>query len=257
MNLRSKLLAVAILTGVVIYGPSFEVQSHLSLFGDDSDLILSEKKLSLNASTLTSLRAETGAGKLEIQGIEGLNEIELVASIYAYDDSKVELSLDSHSQRAELIAKIQHSGMSNESPYIDLVLNVPAMMMLDIKDGSGSIKINDVMADIELVDGSGSIQIEGGKKLAITDGSGSITIKDTTGALALTDGSGSINLENIGGNVAIDDGSGSINVKQVQGLVVINDGSGSINVTHAQGLTVKNAGSGSVNYSDISGSVNL
>jgi hypothetical protein len=233
------------------------VQSHLSLFGDDSELILSEKKLSLNASTLTSLRAETGAGKLEILGVEGLNEIELVASIYAYDDSKVELSLESHSQRGELIANIQHSGMLKESPYIDILLKVPALMMLDIKDGSGSIKINGVMADIELVDGSGSIQIEGGKKLAITDGSGSITIKDTRGPLALTDGSGSIKLKNIGGNVAIDDGSGSINVKQVQGLVVINDGSGSINVTHAQGLTVKNAGSGSVNYSDISGSVNL
>ena len=70
MNLRSKLLAVAILTGVVIYGPSFEVQSHLSLFGDDSELILSEKKLSLNASSLTSLKAETGAASSKSKGLK-------------------------------------------------------------------------------------------------------------------------------------------------------------------------------------------
>ncbi|MBB1268556.1 hypothetical protein [Shewanella sp. SR44-3] len=275
MNLRSKLLAVAILGGIVIYGPSFEVQSDLSIFSDDSELIMSEKRLSLSASELSTLKAETGAGKLEIQGVEGLAEIELVANVYAYDDTEIELSLNKNSDRAELIAKVVTEYNFDQSPYIDLMVRMPAAMVLDIKDGSGSIKIDAMMADIKIHDGSGSIAIDGGKDLAITDGSGSISIKANQGNIALVDGSGSINLENVGGdlaiedgsgsininkaagNVAIKDGSGGINIEHVQGLVVINDGSGSINVKHAKGLTVKNAGSGSVNYSDIDGPVNL
>lgn len=251
MNLRSKVLAVAIVGGILIYGPSFTV--HSGLFS--GDLKLTQNKLSLDATALNSLMAETGAGKLEIKGVADLKQIELVADVYAYDDTEIELSLKEHDGRAELISKVLNDEDVSQSPYIDLTLKVPAAMMLDIKDGSGSIKINAMTADIKLKDGSGSIAISGGRSIDIKDGSGSIQISDSTGALTLADGSGSINLQRIGGDVTIDDGSGSINVEQVQGHVVINDGSGSINVKQTKGLTVKNAGSGSVNYSDIDGPV--
>jgi DUF4097 and DUF4098 domain-containing protein YvlB len=271
MNMRSKVLAVAIVGGLIIYGPSFNVSSDIF----SSDLQASEQKLSLDANALSTLMAQTGAGKLEIEGVKGLSKIELVAEVYAYDDTEIELSLTKNSDRAELIAKIVTEYNFEQSPYIDLTVRVPAAMMLDIKDGSGAINIAAMTADIKIHDGSGSIAIDGGRDLAITDGSGSISIKANQGNIALVDGSGSINLESVGGDLAIEDGSGSINIKRaagnvaikdgsgginieyVQGLVVINDGSGSINVQHAKGLTVKNAGSGSVNYSDIDGSVNL
>lgn len=215
-----------------------------------------QRELTLDAEDVQTLVAETGAGSLEIIGVEGLTQIKLVADIYSHDDSKMLLTLEKHANQAKLKADFEsNTRISNYSPYIDLKLQVPAGLALEIVDGSGAVFINKTTADIKLQDGSGELVINGGNHVSIDDGSGAIEVSQVNGNLAIIDGSGDIQINDIKGSISIDDGSGEIEVTNVQSTVTINDGSGDINVLNTKGLTILTAGSGDVSFDKIDGPV--
>ncbi|QFU24942.1 hypothetical protein FM038_024330 [Shewanella eurypsychrophilus] len=217
----------------------------------------SQQMLQIDASQLNALVANTGAGSLEIEGVEGLSNITLEADIYTYEDMEPNLSLTQKGSTAYLVADFGPRIGSGNSPYIDLIIKVPAKMKMDIDDGSGSIKISGVDADIELEDGSGSVEISGGRNLDIQDGSGSITLENINGNIELDDGSGSIDITQVNGNVTITDGSGGMYVKDIQGKVTIDDGSGGIEVINTKGLNIIEAGSGNLSFDKIDGQVSM
>ncbi|GGB56839.1 DUF4097 domain-containing protein [Shewanella inventionis] len=255
-------VTVGLILGATLFGAS---QSEAeSVFGvadsmlTDTDLTLTQQQLSLDASEITQLVANTGAGKLVIEGVDGLTQIKVSADIYTdkdADDVDMDLSLTQKGDKGFLVASIESDGFMQESPYIDLRVQVPSTLALDLTDGSGSIRIDDVSAAINLDDGSGSIVMNNIGELTLDDGSGSVVINHAKGNLVLKDGSGSITIDHVNGWVNLVDGSGSIHISQVQGQVTISDGSGSINVNNSKGLEVVNAGSGSVNYQDIDGPI--
>ncbi len=215
------------------------------------------RELSLDASALQQLIAQTGAGKLNIVGAEALQQIKVQADIYYHQDQSPDLDLYTKGKQAILKAEFNNSVSFGRSPYIDLTIQVPAELALDIDDGSGAINIAKVNANIQIEDGSGAINIVGGHNLAIDDGSGSISVSQVQGNITLDDGSGAIDINQVQGNVNIKDGSGSLSVRQVLGKVTIDDGSGDIEVEHAQGLTIVDAGSGDVRFDNINGPVSM
>lgn len=221
------------------------------------DLGHQQRELVLESQDIEELIAETGAGSLEIIGVEGLTQIKLVADIYSNDDSKVILTLEKKANKAKLKADFEQESFNNYSPYIDLKLQVPAGLALDIDDGSGAILINKMTADIKVKDGSGELVIHGGNNVSIDDGSGAIEVTQLNGNLAITDGSGAITVTDIKGNITIDDGSGEIAVANVQNTVSITDGSGDINVINTKGLSILAAGSGDVTFDKIDGPVSM
>lgn len=224
---------------------------------DMSPLEHQHQSIQLDASGLNALVADTGAGSLEIEGVKGLTHITLEADIYTRDGVEAELSLERQGTKAHLIADFDSNVSFGNSPHMDLVLKVPSQMKMDIDDGSGSIDISGVDADIKLQDGSGSIAIQGGKNLEIEDGSGGITLNNVDGEIQLEDGSGSIEIKDVDGDITINDGSGSLSVKNVQGKVTIDDGSGSIDVVNTQGLNIIDSGSGDVSFDQINGPVSM
>lgn len=260
MSLRPLIFILAFIlvftTGVSITGCIINVNA-----AGMSDLNHQQRELQLDSQDLQGLIAETGAGSLEIIGVEGLTQIKLVADIYSNkdgnDDSKVILTLEKKANKAKLKADFEQSGFNNYSPYIDLKLQVPANLALDIDDGSGEILINKMTADIKLKDGSGKLIIHGGNHVNIDDGSGDIEISQINGSLTIKDGSGAIKVTDVRGNTVIDDGSGSIEVTNVQSTVTITDGSGDINIFNTKGLTILAAGSGDVTFNKIDGPVSM
>ncbi len=217
-----------------------------------------QRILNLDSQNLQALIGETGAGSLEIIGVAGASQITLVADIYSNDASKVKLNLEKQGNEARLTADIEaHGNFSDYAPYIDLKLQVPAELALEIDDGSGAIVINSMASNIKVKDGSGELVIHGGNNISIDDGSGAIDVSQLSGNLAITDGSGDITATDIKGSITIDDGSGGIDVANVQGTVTLSDGSGDINVINAKGLTVLAAGSGDVTIDKIDGPVQI
>ena len=123
---------------------------------------------------------------------------------------------------------------------LDLTLEVPDTVPLEVEDSSGSLRIYNVAA-VDLRDGSGGIDIDG-----------------VAGDVRVTDGSGGIDIVAVRGSVTIeDDGSGGIDIADVGGDVIIEeDGSGGIDVADGQGdFIVKRDGSGSVRHSGVAGRV--
>ncbi|MBV7316686.1 DUF4097 family beta strand repeat-containing protein [Shewanella sp. NIFS-20-20] len=232
------------------------------------------RELALDSAGLTQLNADTGAGFLRITAVDGLEKIHVKADIYSDEDIEPNLSLEQQGNQAVLIATIENTAFSNNSPYINLTVQVPSAMMLklkdgsgdldiiggtdiDINDGSGEIRIEQAHGHIRIVDGSGDIKISGGLTTDITDGSGNIEIVGSQGSMEIEDGSGNILLNNIQGQIEIDDGSGDISLTTSQGHVEIDDNSGEITITQVVGNLDIDDNSGDITVRQVSGMVTI
>jgi len=220
------------------------------------------KQLTLDASSLSELDIDAGAGSLEVRGQSGLSEIRVTADIYT--DSKYrdhyELSLTEAGDTANLVAKNKSTSgfWVGSSPRIDLVVHVPDEMTLDIDDGSGDMRVTGISASVNISDGSGDIEVEQlHGDLKIDDGSGEMELSDIRGNLTIDDGSGNIYAKNITGSAVFEDGSGDLTVKKVSGNVTVDDGSGDISVQDAGGLTILETGSGGLSVKGVEGNFEI
>jgi len=220
-----------------------------------------QKELSIDASTLSTMDIEAGSGSLVIKGQKGLTKILVTADIYTDPKHKdnYELTLTQSGKTGVLVAKTKSSsGLWNgNSPHINVVVHMPASLMLTVNDGSGDTEISDIQGNVKINDGSGSIHIENiASNVTVIDGSGQIDVYDITGSLTIDDGSGGIEVANVGGNLSINDGSGNIHVKKVTGYANINDGSGDLTVKHITGMITLDDGSGNI-YVDNAGGLKV
>jgi len=208
------------------------------------------ESLSLQAEGVDRLEINCGAGFLKVRGVESLGSIEVKGeiNIQGIDGKKseefikgnIEFTLERKGSRAVLISRVKDRPLfSLRDTWIDLTVDVPLGINLDIEDGSGSI-------DIEKIRGS----------LTVEDGSGEIQVRDIQGDLEIDDGSGEIDIRNVRGDVRIDDGSGSIEISGIEGNVTVRDGSGSIDIERVEkDLILKGTGSGGLHFRNIRGRV--
>jgi hypothetical protein len=249
----------------------FIILSSFSLIAADFQ---ETRKFSLPADNISKLYVDCGAGYLEISGDKNLNEIRVKAEILINEidpddaekfiDRYMELYLKERGSRAELISQVESKGSFFSNLFngygnvrINLQVEVPETMNLDIDDGSGHIKIKNIEGNIYIDDGSDYIELTSVTgRITIDDGSGDIEIADIKGDVEIDDGSGEIDIHNVIGNVYLDDGSGRITVEEIDGNVRIDDGSGSINIYSVEeDVIIEDDGSGSVNIRDIAGNV--
>ncbi len=207
------------------------------------------KTLNLPALGIREFRIECGAGSLSVVGSESLSAIEVTATIRTGDidddekesfyEDHVRLSLDKKGDTAVLVSHIEDHGFFSWTgdARIDLTVRMPWNMDLDVNDGSGSMKIENIKGRVIIEDGSGDISVGGiVGDLEVDDGSGGIEIFDVSGDVSVDDGSGSMEIRKIGGSVNVEDGSGSITVEDVEKDVAFgNTGSGGVSVHNARG----------------------
>ncbi|WP_025822702.1 DUF4097 family beta strand repeat-containing protein [Shewanella marina] len=230
------------------------------------------EKLKLNSHNLKQLSIEAGAGELTITGHNNTDQIQVSAAVYSENGHQPLLSLvQQGDQQAKLVAKFEDSfwQLGSNEQYIHLNITLPSNIELDIHDGSGDIKLQQLHGKINIKDGSGNIDGNQLGQVSIHDGSGDITlhhagninITDGSGDIMLTkvakvsldDGSGKINLSESQQSISINDGSGAIMIKDHQGGIDINDGSGDINISHTTGNIDINDGSGDININQVMG----
>lgn len=206
------------------------------------------------------------AGSLRIEGRPGLSEIRIEGRACASSEDlleRIRLNTERSGDVAHVeVAEIDHDGWNwgqNQYARLDLTIEVPAGMRVDVDDGSGSIIVRGT-GDLTIDDGSGEIEVEDiAGSVRIEDGSGSVRLRGVRGEVRIDDGSGGVHLADITGDVSIDDGSGSIDIDGVEGNVRIpDDGTGGVMVRNVSGdLTVRDKGNGSVRYADVRGRVDV
>ena len=223
------------------------------------------RNLELDASGLSEIFVDAGAGALNVSGIQDRNEIVVVATISMGDEDedkareliekRLRLGLERDGDRAELKAGFGSGWGRDVDAVIDLEVRMPARLNLSIDDGSGPVTVQNVAAMVTVDDGSGSIDLVDTGDVDIDDGSGSITLENV-GAVRIDDGSGSITIAGATGDVYVEDGSGPIDIRGIRGSVTVDDGSGDIDVDDVElDLIIEEAGSGSLRYTNVRGSV--
>jgi hypothetical protein len=208
------------------------------------------KDLSLDAEGITRFEIDSGSGFLKVTGNSSSTDIEVRAEIIVKDKNdkdadeyiskNVILTLERKGDKAILVSKFKNKLFSG-SRVINLTVNIPRNIHLDVDDGSGVISIQNIAGDIDVDDGSGEIKIENIEgNVKIDDGSGTVSVTDVEGDVSIDDGSGTIDVRGVSGSVVVDDGSGAINIEGVGGDVHIkDDGSGSLRIRDVKGKVIK------------------
>ncbi len=164
---------------------------------------------SANAAGATTVRISARAGYLHIQGRPGITEVRAQGTAHASNNDvlkQVQLVVKRTGDVVEVTVVTPDqsgggwftNGFGNNSASLDLTVEVPTTIPLDVEDGSGDTIIRGT-GTVKLNDGSGNIDIDGViGDLSVDDGSGDITARNVRGKVTLTDGSGNVKLSNVG-----------------------------------------------------------
>jgi len=178
-----------------------------------------ELDVSLDLADSEKLTIAAAAGDLEIVGHAGISEARVRAKVCASEQEWAEQAeiVTDGGRDASIAASLPDAGngwswTGSQYVYMDLEIDVPSGIALDIRDSSGDV-------DIE---GTGAVTLK--------DSSGDIDIENVTGDVVLEDSSGDIELMSIAGNVTVrQDSSGDIDGRRIEGAVrVEKDSSGDI-----------------------------
>ena len=210
------------------------------------------RNATVNAAGATLLKIDARAGMLRVTGRTDITEVRVKGTAHAsrkgmIDDIKLEATRNGNEVEVRVIMpdyndRGWNNGWDDSSPVLDLVIEVPATLPVDIEDTSGDLTVETVSA-----------------KVRIDDNSGNIRVRDT-GDLTISDNSGGIDIRGVKGSVDIvEDSSGEIEIYDVTGSVHVGrDSSGSIDVSRVGGdFVVERDGSGGIDYDDVKGKVDI
>lgn len=226
-----------------------------------------ERSATIDAAGAEMLRLHARAGSLRIVGRSDLSEIRVRGEACA---SRAELleGIRLATDRSGGVVRVEavmpedpwHWRGGNNQALLDLVVEVPETLALDVEDSSGGIEIRNV-GPLLLDDSSGDIELLGIRGDArVKDSSGGIYIEGVEGSLWLDDSSGGIDAREVRGSVIVErDSSGDIRITNVAGDVLVQrDSSGDIEVAGIGGdFVVERDGSGSIRYRDVAGDVRI
>jgi hypothetical protein len=261
--LRTGLAAAFIVTAAFI--PVHRVRA--STFDDYT----APRDANVDARGAKSIEVRAGAGSLRIEGKPGISQVQVRGIARASQRNRltdIKLIAERRGDVVYIKADMPEEsgsgfwnlGRDDWNMQLDLVIEVPQNIALDVEDGSGDAKFMNV-GPMKLTDGSGELSIIGVKgDLEVEDGSGNMTIENVEGRVRVSDGSGEIRAKNIVGDFIVEeDGSGSIDVAGVGGSMrVEEDGSGGIDVDQIAGdFTVDHKGSGSISSSGVRGKIDI
>jgi DUF4097 and DUF4098 domain-containing protein YvlB len=222
----------------------------------------------LDVSDSQSLVISAAAGDLKIVGVSGSDEVKINGKVCVSRESWLdEASLETTSgDQAEISVVLPDSSGSwslwrDLYAYMDLVLEVPDGLALQLQDSSGDMEIEGIHS-LSLQDSSGDIDIRNVAGLVeIRDSSGDIEVRGLRGDFTIiSDSSGDIRGSDIDGNVRVmADSSGEIWFTEVRkDFVVERDSSGDIVAENIDGdFTVLKDSSGDIRSKNINGETTI
>lgn len=223
--------------------------------------------IDLPVNGIDQLVVRCGAGSLQVRGVDDLTQLQATAVIELAGGEETDLpeiiknnlrfTLEKRKDKALLSSTLDIAGTEKLDPRIHLKVEIPKGMHLQIVDGSGSIRVLDLLGNLKIDDDSGAIEIENCVgRLTVEDSSGSITIDNISGKVFVKDGSGWIDIADVHGDVFIVDGSGDIVVSHIAGNVTVVDGSGDIDISDVSAnVSIREAGSGELSLERIAGKI--
>jgi hypothetical protein len=251
----------------VIASTSLLAATAVPAAAQERDHVTAPRTARANAGGARLAQIDARAGSLRIEGRAGLTEVQARGTARASSRGlldRIRLTAERRGDVVYVVAELpeQRGDWNDEDEHasLDLIIEVPKSLALDVEDRSGDLEIRGV-GPLELQDHSGDATIEDvGGRLRVRDGSGDLRIRDVRGDLTLEDGSGGVHLRTIRGSVTVDrDGSGEFEAEDVTGSIRIDSkGSGSVDVARVGGdFVVARKGTGSIEHRDVRGRVDV
>jgi len=224
----------------------------------------SPRNASIPAGGARLVQISAGAGSLRVQGQPGATTVSVAGEARASNErllADIQLVAEPRgdvihieSVMPSVTSRWHFLSFGNHSAVLDLVITVPAGMAVTATDGSGEAEFRGTGA-LRVRDGSGSLLVEDVMgEVDIHDGSGELTVRNVTGPLRIEDGSGSIRVEGVGRDITLSDGSGEIVIRRVGNVRITSDGSGGIDIEDASGsVRIDSDGSGDINVRNVGG----
>jgi hypothetical protein len=163
---------------------------------------------------------------------------------YTYDDRDVENTMEQEGDRLVIRETFHANNVHGSSEW---TISVPDGISVRYSTGSGSIRAEDLKADLNITTGSGDLvftKVSG--TIGGTTGSGDLELDGFKGELNINIGSGSAMIDNSEGDLDLNCGSGNIRVNQSKAAFKLNTGSGNIagKSVSLSGASNFNSGSG-------------
>jgi hypothetical protein len=214
----------------------------------------------VDARTATAVLIDSEAGDLQVVGRTDIDDVRVRAVACArdrFDLDEIELVVERSGEVVRVLGLVPSGAGVNAR--LDMVVEVPDWMLVDISDTSGDIEVS-VVDEVIINDGSGDIVVEDViGDVDITDDSGDLWVSNVGGDVFLLDDSGTASVNDVLGSVIVEDGSGHLFVRGVDFDVhVVEDGSGDIVVENVGGdFIVDIDDSGSISFRNVRGRVLL
>lgn len=202
------------------------------------------------------------AGKLNVEGRQGLDRVEVVATMCASSEASVrEMDIEAEVGGGEIVISAHYPDRDRwrgDNARMDITVYVPLGLDIEIEDSAGSIEASGT-GDLRIGDSAGGIRVTGANgSVWIDDSAGSLRLSDVAGDVEINDSAGPLTIEDVEGSVHVNDGAGSITVREIDADVFIDDLAGSITAENIGGdLTVTEDVFGGLTYSDVRGNVDV
>lgn len=243
------------------------IQFSSKIFADDCKFEkIIDKTLDLSNSEILGISAM--AGDLDVIGVSNSGQAVIHARVCASKESWLDESeLNTTSGKsAGIEVKLPDADggwltQMNSYVWMDLRIEVPDNLALDVRDSSGDMLLKNIAA-VQIRDSSGDIEVKQARgSVTISDSSGDIEINESEGDVTIeSDSSGDIAAIDIHGSVLVmSDSSGDIDVSRVSDNVVVErDSSGDISATDVGGdFRVLKDGSGGIRSNGVKGEVDI
>ncbi len=245
-----------------------------------------ERKLDIDPKGLQALAFVLGSSDLNVQGVPGLTQIEVIGKACASEQARLAALTLTQQRDGDVVTVTPHqaSGQSlglfgSDYAYVDLKVRVPTTLPIRVQTHSGDAMIADVAAldfdshsgDLILNRASGAVALslhsgdvkarDIGPVEVRRSGSGDVDASRVHGAILVGHvGSGDLQFNDVDQGVHVESvGSGNVTVDRAGGNVMIDAiGSGDITVTNVGGdFTVKAVGSGDIHHRNVKGKVDV
>ena len=239
----------------------------------------------IDAAGLEALVIEPGWADIRVQGVPGLDRVEVRGKACASSAELLEqLTVSEHREGARAIVR---AGRSIDSTSLfravrlslDIEVRVPPSLALEVdsgsgdgvvrdvaslnwKSGSGDLEARNVAGDMTVRVGSGDVEAEDvGRFELVSTGSGDIEVSGVRGDVEVGGGgSGDLQFVRVAGNVRIGSiGSGDVTLRDIERDVFVEStGSGDVSADGVRGnLTVRSQGSGDTTHRNVAGKVDV
>jgi len=183
--------------------------------------------------------ADTSNGEIIVRGVEGAQEVHVVATLRTRGDTLEEaeerlneivyhVTQDGETVRLRYQASEQEKDVRRYSG-VGFEVTVPISTRVEAETSNGAITVEAVSGRVDLDTSNGAITVLGVTGDVVADTSnGEIEMWEVTGDIRADTSNGRIDLEGIVGNVRADTSNGSIDLERIAGEVNADTSNGSI-----------------------------